>query len=141
SASIEKRALREVEKDRDACDDAAPSLRLQTLDDFVVQPQVSDHVEKVWPSGGIVVAYGPPKEGKTFTMCDLAMHAAHGSGMWQGLEIREPLRIAFLAGEGTRGLKVRLHAWRQHSARTARTCGVAFTARPSSGSRAGAQTS
>jgi hypothetical protein len=89
-------------------------LRLQTLNEFIVQPNVIEHVEKVWPAQAITVSFGPPKEGKTFSMCDLAMHAAHGTPEWHGLKIRKPLKIAFMAGEGTTGLKVRLHAWRQH---------------------------
>lgn len=95
--------------------DSTSKLRLQTLDEFVVQPDHASHlVEKVWPPRAIVVSFGPPKEGKTFSMSDLAMFAAHGAESWHGLQIYRPLRVAFMAGEGTSGLKVRLHAWRQH---------------------------
>lgn len=92
----------------------ASTLHLLSLEEFVIRPSISSLVDGIWPPQGIVVAFGPPKEGKTFTMTDLSMHAAHDASDWHGFKIRRPLRIGFMAGEGTIGLKLRLHAWRQH---------------------------
>lgn len=85
-------------------------LRLLTLDEFVDQPQFAYHVRRLIPAGAIVLVFGAPKSGKTFAVCDLAMHAAHGMD-WHGCKISKRLRVVFLAGEGINGLRVRLRAW------------------------------
>lgn len=85
-------------------------LQLLTLDQFVQRPNLSFLVRNVIPSQSIVVVFGPPKGGKTFSVCDLTMHAAHGQD-WQGFKVSKPVRVAYLAGEGVNGLKVRLRAW------------------------------
>lgn len=85
-------------------------LRLLTLEEFVQRPSVSYLVRSVVPARSIVVMFGPPKSGKTFSATDLAMHCAHGID-WHGCRIPKPLRVAFLAGEGLSGLKLRLYAW------------------------------
>lgn len=53
------------------------TLALVGLDEFVVRPQVSWHVRDLIPAASIVLVFGAPKSGKTFTTCDLIMHAAH----------------------------------------------------------------
>ncbi|GFE84980.1 hypothetical protein GCM10011487_69800 [Steroidobacter agaridevorans] len=88
-------------------------LRLLTLDEFITQPKVAYHIRGLIPAGAIVLVFGAPKSGKTFVVCDLAMHAAHGID-WHGRKITAPLRVVFLAGEGINGLRVRLRAW-QHA--------------------------
>jgi hypothetical protein len=67
----------------------------------------------VIPAQAIVVVFGPPKGGKTFSVCDLALHAAHGLD-WHGCAISRRMRVVYLAGEGISGLKVRLKAWLEH---------------------------
>ena len=86
------------------------ALRLLTLDEFVQRPTIRFYVRNLIPSDSIVIVFGPPKGGKTFSVCDLTMHAAHGLP-WYGYQVSKPVRVAYLAGEGTSGLKVRLHAW------------------------------
>lgn len=94
-------------------DDGRPSkLRLLTLDEFVRPPQFTYHVRGLIPAGAIILVFGPPKTAKTFAVCDLSMHAAHGMN-WHGREITKQLRVVFLAGEGINGLRVRLRAWLQ----------------------------
>jgi hypothetical protein len=90
-----------------------PALQLQALDQFVQQPKVSTQVRGVIPARSIVVVFGPPKGGKTFSVCDLTMHAAHGMD-WHGCTIVRPLCVVYLAGEGVNGLRVRLKAWLEH---------------------------
>jgi KaiC/GvpD/RAD55 family RecA-like ATPase len=91
----------------------AEGLRLVTLDEFIVKPALSWLIRDMLQPQSVAVVFGPPKGGKTFTTTDLLMHGAHGME-WHGHEVPRPLRVAFLAGEGRTGLKVRLHAWLEH---------------------------
>lgn len=90
-----------------------PALRLVSLEEFVTRPNIRWLIRDLLTPQAIMVVFGPPKGGKTFSVCDLMMHAAHGLD-WHGHKIPRPLRVAFLAGEGRMGLKVRLHAWLMH---------------------------
>ena len=86
---------------------------LLTLAEFVQRPTVSSHVRGVIPAKALVVVFGPPKGGKTFSVCDLTMHAAHGLD-WHGCAIPRRMRVVYLCGEGVTGLRVRLKAWLEH---------------------------
>jgi hypothetical protein len=90
-----------------------PPLRLENLGEFVTKPSARWLVRDILPPDSLVVVFGPPKGGKTFSTTDMLMHAAHGMD-WYGHVISRSLRVAFLAGEGRNGLRVRLHAWLQH---------------------------
>lgn len=92
---------------------AGVDLRLLTLEEFVQRPTISTHVAGIIPANAFIVAFGPTKQGKTFVVGDLLMHAAHGLD-WHGFTIKRPLRVAYLIGEGVTGFKVRLHAWLAH---------------------------
>lgn len=93
---------------------AAPDLlRLHTLDEFVRRPTVSTLIRGVIPSKSIVVVWGPPKGGKTFSVCDMTMHGAHGLD-WHGCTVSRRLKVAYLCGEGVSGFRVRLKAWLEH---------------------------
>jgi hypothetical protein len=89
------------------------AARLLTIDEFVRPPRVSRQIRGIDPGQAIVVFFGPPKEGKTFSVADLTLHAAHGLD-WHGCKVRKPLRVAYLVGEGINGFKVRLRAWFEH---------------------------
>lgn len=89
------------------------SLRLVGLDEFVVRPSTSWLVRNLIPAQSLVLVFGAPKGGKTFSVCDLLMAAAHGLD-WHGCAIPKPLRVAFLVGEGASWLRVRLRAWLDH---------------------------
>ncbi len=91
----------------------SPELKFLTLDEFVQRPTVSSHVRGVIPAKSLVVVFGPPKGGKTFSVCDLTMHAAHGMD-WHGCAIPRRMRVVYLCGEGINGLRVRLKAWLEH---------------------------
>jgi AAA domain-containing protein len=88
----------------------ARKLELVPLDRFVVRPSVRWLIRDILQPQTIAVVFGPAKNGKTFAICDLLMHAAHGLA-WHGHAVTRPLRVAFLAGEGRSGLRLRLHAW------------------------------
>jgi hypothetical protein len=90
-----------------------PELKFLTLDEFVQRPTVSSHVRGIIPARSLVVVFGPPKGGKTFSVCDLTMHAAHGMD-WHGCAIPRRMRVVYLCGEGINGLRVRLKAWLEH---------------------------
>ena len=91
--------------------EALPAL--VDLAGFATQPRSRALIRGILPQDALVVGFGPPKGGKTFTVTDMLMHAAHGID-WHGHRVTRPLRVAFLAGEGRHGLRVRLHAWLQH---------------------------
>jgi hypothetical protein len=91
----------------------ATELRFLTLAEFVQRPSASSHVRGVIPAKSLVVVFGPPKGGKTFSVCDLTMHAAHGLD-WHGCAIPRRMRVVYLCGEGINGLRVRLKAWLEH---------------------------
>lgn len=93
--------------------DPLPPLKLQDLGEFATQPEARWLVRGILPPDSLVVVFGSAKGGKTFSTTDMLMHAAHGMD-WHGHAIPRPLRVAFLAGEGRNGLRVRLHAWLQH---------------------------
>jgi hypothetical protein len=88
-------------------------LKLLTLAEFVQRPTVSSHVRGVIPAESLIVVFGPPKGGKTFSVCDLTMSAAHGLD-WHGCAIPRRMKVVYLAGEGVTGLKVRLRAWQEY---------------------------
>lgn len=92
---------------------ARTDLRLATLAEFATQPKIRWLVRGILPDDSLVVVFGPPKGGKTYSVCDLLMHGAHGMP-WHGHRVPKALRVAFLAGEGRNGLRVRLHAWLSH---------------------------
>jgi hypothetical protein len=89
---------------------ASAPLQLVDLRDFATQPCTRWLIRGILPPDSLVVVFGPPKGGKTFTTADMLLHAAHGMD-WHGHRVKRPLRVAYLAGEGRNGLRVRLHAW------------------------------
>jgi AAA domain len=93
--------------------DEAQPIKILTLDEFVQRPSLSSQVRGIVPKGALVVVFGPPKGGKTFSVCDLTMHAAHGLD-WHGCAIPRRMRVVYLCGEGVNGLRVRLKAWQEH---------------------------
>jgi hypothetical protein len=88
-------------------------LQLVDLKTFVTRPSIRWLVGDAIPGGSLGLMFGAPKSGKTFAALDLLMHAAHGLD-WHGHKVTRPLRIAYLAGEGINGLRLRIRAWAQH---------------------------
>jgi RecA-family ATPase len=75
-------------------------LKFLTLDEFIQRPKISSHVRGVIPAKALVVVFGPPKGGKTFSVCELTMHAAHGID-WHGCAITRRMKVMYLAGEAS----------------------------------------
>ena len=92
---------------------ALPAFEFQSLDNFVQQPKITNVIGGIIPAQSIAVVFGPPKGGKTFSVADLTMHAAHGMD-WHGQRIKNRARVAYLAGEGVNGFRVRLKVWLEH---------------------------
>jgi hypothetical protein len=91
----------------------ANTLTLLTLDEFVQQPSTEAHlVGDIVPPKSIVIVFGPPKGGKTFSVGDMILHAAHGLD-WHGHKVTKRLRVGWLVGEGSSGFRVRLKAWKE----------------------------
>jgi hypothetical protein len=117
--SAEQRAADEMAAQDARLNEGATGLdpvQFETLAEFISVPPRACQIAGLDPGASIVVVFGPPKCGKTFAICDLTMHVAHGMNWHAGFQVRGPLRVAYLAGEGTAGLRVRLRAWMaQHS--------------------------
>ena len=68
-------------------------------------------VKGIIPGVGLVVAWGPPKCGKSFWIFDLAMHVALG---WQYRDRRvQQGAVVYCAFEGQTGIQARVEAFRQ----------------------------
>jgi hypothetical protein len=93
--------------------EAAPRRRFELVrfDDLRASPGRSYLVRGLIPRDGLVVAWGPPKCGKTFFVFDLAMHIALG---WQ-YRGRRTMQgtVVYIACEGERGLSARAEAFRR----------------------------
>ena len=87
-------------------------LRPVPFDD--IHPNTSRNylVKGLIPREGLVVAWGPPKSGKSFWTFDLAMHIALG---WEYRTRRVAQgSVVYVAAEGADGFKTRVEAFRQH---------------------------
>ena len=80
-------------------------------------PEPSWLLERLIPSGSLVVLYGPPKVGKSFLALDWALSMAEGCDWLGRATSSEPQPVVYLAGEGIGGLGKRLKAWEQHYGR------------------------
>lgn len=84
-------------------------LHLETMENL---PPPEWLVKDLFPAGGLIVPYGPPKGGKTFIILSLCLHIAAGVP-WFGREVRRGC-VVYIAGEGIGGLGVRTRAMRAH---------------------------
>jgi hypothetical protein len=86
------------------------TFEMLTLDDLEDLPSPEWLVDKVLPADTFAVIFGAPGSTKSFWSLDAACsvasgHSLHGSVVKQG-------PVIYAAGEGLRGLKWRLEAWR-----------------------------
>lgn len=87
---------------------------------FTLQPftairpsrEITYTVKDFLPRAGLAVVWGPPKQGKTFWMLDIAMHVCLG---WEYHEGRKVLAgpVAYCLFEGMEGFRARVEAFRQ----------------------------
>jgi RecA/RadA recombinase len=82
------------------------------LEDVERLPPPEFLIDGLFPAGGLIVVYGPPKSGKTFLVLSACLHLAANKG-WFGHKVRGGC-IVYIAGEGVGGLGSRLKAMRSH---------------------------
>jgi hypothetical protein len=86
-------------------------FHLEPFDAIKLASEPSYLVKGIIPPGGLTVAWGPPKCGKSFWIFDLMMHVALG---WQyrGRRVQQGA-VVYLALEGGHGFRARIEAWRR----------------------------
>jgi hypothetical protein len=82
------------------------------LEDMENLPPPEWLVKDLFPAGGLIVPYGPPKGGKTFIVLSLCLHVADGRD-WFGHPVKRG-GVVYIAGEGIGGLGIRTRAMRAH---------------------------
>jgi AAA domain len=94
-----------------------PRLYLVPFNEIKLGTERRDLVKGLVPRVGLTVAWGPPKEGKSFKVFDMAMHIALG-WEYRGRRVHQG-PVVYCAFEGQSGIKARVEAWRQtHLAKT-----------------------
>jgi hypothetical protein len=94
---------------------AAQRFRLIPFDEIRIDPAPNYLVKGLIPRHGLVVIWGPPKCGKSFTVFDMMMHVALG-WMYRGLRVNQGT-VVYCVLEGADGFKARAEAFRmQHLA-------------------------
>jgi len=92
-------------------------LYLVPFGEITLGTERRDLVKGIIPRVGLTVAWGPPKEGKSFTVFDMVMHIALG-WPYRGRRVHQG-PVVYCAFEGQSGIKARVEAWRQrHLAET-----------------------
>lgn len=91
--------------------DKRPRFRLQPFNSINVSTDPIYLVKGIVPAGGLVVAWGPPKCGKSFWTFDLMMHVALGRE-YRARRVRQG-PVIYLALEGGKGFQARVQAFRQ----------------------------
>lgn len=86
-----------------------PTPKILRISDLRRLPKPRWLVEGVLPEKGIALLLGNPGAGKSFVALDLALRIAADRG-WSDREVLDGNTL-FVAGEGTAGLPVRVHAW------------------------------
>jgi hypothetical protein len=91
--------------------ESKPRFALVPFDEIRLGVEPRYLVKGIIPRVGLVVAWGPPKCGKSFWIFDLAMHVALG---WPYRDRRvQQGAVVYCAFEGQTGLQARVEAFRQ----------------------------
>ncbi|HUK07780.1 MAG TPA: AAA family ATPase [Stellaceae bacterium] len=91
--------------------EAKRRFELVPFDRIHASPSAAYLVRHLIPREGLIVAWGPPKCGKTFWVFDLAVHIALGWD-YRGRRIKQG-DVVYIACEGERGLTARAEAFRR----------------------------
>jgi hypothetical protein len=82
---------------------------LRTADELKNDPPLEWAVRGVLPSNGLGAIYGAPSSGKTFLALDLAFAVAAGRSWFANPVLQKP--VAYVALEGSHGIRQRIQAW------------------------------
>ncbi|WP_068495503.1 AAA family ATPase [Paramagnetospirillum marisnigri] len=89
--------------------DYRPQSRFMSLNEIMALPKADWLVKGLIPLDGLGVIYGKPGAGKTFLALAMALSIGHGMPCFGRRAVQGG--VAFVAGEGARGLQNRLRAW------------------------------
>lgn len=105
---------------------ARPGLRLIPAHEMLAAPVAPAWlVQGLLTSDTLAVLFGESGSMKTFAALDIAVSVASGEP-WQGLKVRNAGPAVYVAGEGFRGLSVRLQALVRHRGIDPRTMPLHF---------------
>lgn len=85
-----------------------------SLRDLLQMPPKQWLINQLIGLGDIVMIYGAPGSGKTFTVVDLIFAACTGDQWAKRFAVARPLNVAYCAGEGVSGLPARFGAAAMH---------------------------
>jgi hypothetical protein len=86
---------------------------LVPFEDIELSKRRSYLVKGLIPHQGLIVAWGPPKCGKSFWAFDVAMHVALGLN-YRGHRVQQGA-VLYVAAEGASGQGGRIAAWRSRT--------------------------
>jgi hypothetical protein len=87
-----------------------PRFKLIRYSDVTLSVARNYLVKNMVPREGLIVAWGPPKCGKSFWAFDVAMHVALGRD-YRGQRVQQG-PVVYIAAEGASGQGARVAAWR-----------------------------
>jgi hypothetical protein len=111
AASEYKRSILRPRPDPDFDPKPPPRFQLTPFEDIKIERSPNYLVKGIIPRGGLVVAYGAPKNGKSLLVFDLVMHVAIDRP-YRGRRVQRGT-VVYLALEGGRGFAARKEAWCQ----------------------------
>lgn len=97
-------------------------------DDIDALPDIEYMLSGILLTSSVSMLYGESNTGKTFTALDIAEHIARGL-MWLARRVKQ-CKVLYIYGEGGRGMKPRLQAWRKHHNDSPTTSNIRFIGAP-----------
>lgn len=85
-------------------------IHLIPFDSIALSTERNYILKGVIPDEGLTVIWGPPKCGKSFFTCDIALHVALG-WEWRGKRVKAG-PVVYVAAEGAHGFRARIAAFR-----------------------------
>lgn len=111
ASESKKRMANEYLTKKSTVSESESKFKLYSADALMEFPDAEWLIDEMIEVGALAVLYGPSKSAKSFTALDLALSIASGRP-WQGFEVK-PGNVVYVVGEGTRGIKRRVLAWKQ----------------------------
>jgi hypothetical protein len=88
-------------------------IKLRDEDYIEALPDIEELIEGVLSTGEDAAIVAEPKTSKTFTALDIALSIAYNLPMLGHFPVKHTGPVVYLSGEGHRGMKKRLRAWRR----------------------------